>query len=78
MTCLIDAAVLEQPGGEHLAVLTKPQAIGLDDTILVPYVGSVHVEELRTSELELLLQKQLGAFFSIDLQIQVRASREGK
>ena len=76
ISCRFDPAIAKQPGAERLVILKQKQVIGLDGTILVPYVGPVHVIGLKTSELELLLEQQLALFFGFEIQLQVRASRE--
>lgn len=77
VSCLIDEAVLRQPGCERLRVLTQLQRIGRDGSILVPFVGSLRVVGLQTSAVETLLEQRLSEFFALDLEIQVRAS-EGR
>ncbi|MCA8955128.1 MAG: polysaccharide biosynthesis/export family protein [Planctomycetes bacterium] len=74
----ISPAVLQAPGAETLALLTQAQEVGLDGTILVPYVGPLMVLGLTERELKHLIESQLRVFFNIDIQVIPRIINRGK
>ncbi len=75
---IVDPAVLQSPGAESLAVLTQAQFVGLDGTILIPYVGPVSVLGLTESQLKDLVETQLQSFFNIDIRVTPRIVNTGK
>lgn len=75
----LDTGVVSQPGYEQLALLMTPQAVGIDGTIHVPYVGNVMVLGLTERELEDLVQEQLQPLFKLPLgRITARIVNRGK
>ncbi len=72
--CLVEPSLTERSGMELLEELKRPQRIGEEGTILVPYVGSLKVDGLTTTAATELINERLGEFFAIDLHVQVRAS----
>ena len=72
--CVVSKSVVEQPGCENLAELTKLQQIGGEGTIFVPYVGSVKVLGLTESAASALIRSKLAVLFNNDLELQVRIS----
>ena len=75
---LVDPSVLMTPGAERLVLLTQLQRVGLDGTILLPYVGPVMVLGLTERQLKQLVESQLAAFFNIDIQVTPRILDRGK
>jgi protein involved in polysaccharide export with SLBB domain len=75
---LIEPSVLASPGAEGLVLLSQVQAVGLDGTILLPYVGPVMVLGLTERELKRLVESQLAALFTIDIQVTPRIYDQGK
>ncbi|MBM3973816.1 MAG: hypothetical protein FJ301_06915 [Planctomycetes bacterium] len=70
---LLPPSVLEQPNLARLAELTVPQAIAVDGTIFVPYVGPVAVLGKTEAEAAALVNTQLrAAGIALDLDIQAR------
>lgn len=74
----IEPSIYLQPGYEQLSLLTVPQAVGIDGTIFVPYVGPVPVLGLTQRELKLLVEEQLQAFFNAPIHLQARIVGTGK
>lgn len=74
----IEPSIYLQPGYEQLSLLTVPQAVGIDGTIFVPYVGPVPVLGLTQRELKLLVEEQLQAFFNAPIRLQARIVGTGK
>lgn len=75
---LIEPSLVLLPGYEQLALLTAPQPIGLDGTILLPYVGAVPVLGLTERELSVLVSDQLQGFFSRPILVTARIAGFGK
>ena len=75
---LVDPSVLVMPGAERLVLLTQLQKVGIDGTILLPYVGPVMVLGLTERELKRLVESQLAAFFNVDIQVTPRILDRGK
>ncbi|MHC4513607.1 MAG: polysaccharide biosynthesis/export family protein [Planctomycetota bacterium] len=75
---VIDPTVLLSPGAEQLAFLTQVQQVGLDGTILVPYVGPVLVLGLTEMELKAMVQERLQAFFNFEVSVTPRIVNLGK
>lgn len=75
---LIEPSLLLLPGYEQLALLAAPQPIGLDGTILLPYVGAVPVLGLTEAELAVLVSDQLQGFFNRPIQVTARIGGFGK
>lgn len=75
---LVDPTILVTPGAERLVLLTQLQSVGLDGTILLPYVGPVMVLGLTERELKRLVESQLAAFFNLPIQVTPRILDRGK
>jgi len=75
---LVDPSVLASPGAERLVMLTGVQQVGLDGTILLPYIGPVMVLGLTERELKRLVESQLDPLFNIDIRVEVRIVDFGK
>lgn len=75
---LVDPTVLTSPGAERLVLLSQVQSVGLDGTILVPYVGPVMVLGLTERELKRLVESSLDAFFNLDIRVEARIVDFGK
>ena len=75
---LVDPALLMTPGAEQLALLTVAQRVGIDGTILVPYVGPVMVLGMTERELKRMVETQLQAFFNVDVLVHPRILDGGK
>ena len=74
----LEPTQIAQPGYEQLALLMTPQAVGLDGTIHVPYVGSVPVLGLTERNLETLVQEQLQPLFTQPIKLTARIDNQGK
>ncbi len=70
--------IYQQPGAESLFLLTTPQPVGLDGTILVPHVGPVYVLGLTEREIKNLIETQLGEIFNFPITLQPRIISLGK
>lgn len=68
-----------QPDYERLFELVlRPQQVAIDGTILIPYVGPVHVLGKTEAELQSMVQAMLRPVFTNPIDIQVRISSIGK
>lgn len=74
----ISPGVLMSPGAERLVILSLVQRVGIDGTILLPYVGPVMVLGLTERQLKRLVESQLAAFFDLDIQVEPRIVNFGK
>ncbi len=74
----LDPGQVIQPGMEQLAALTQAQAVGIDGTIHVPYVGNVPALGLTEPELEDLVGEQLQALYSQPIRLTARIVNQGK
>ena len=74
----LEPTMLVQPGYEQLVLLTRPQQIGIDGTILVPYIGNVMILGLTERELEDLIQEQLQGLYREPVQVTARILNLGK
>ena len=74
----LDPSQVVQPGMEQLALLLQPQAVGIDGTIHVPYVGNVPVLGLTERELEDLVTQQLQALYAQPIKLTARIDNRGK
>jgi protein involved in polysaccharide export with SLBB domain len=75
---IIDPTIYLQPGAEQLYLLTQEQALSLDGTILVPYVGRLPILGLTERELTALVTEQLQTFFTFPIRLQARITDAGK
>ena len=75
---IVDPGVYQQPDAAQLYLLTQPQALNLDGTILVPYIGPVSVLGLTERELSSLVRNLLSPLFAFELDIQARIRDSGK
>ena len=69
---VVDLTVLVSPGAERLALLTTVQRVGIDGTILIPYVGPVMVLGMTERELKRMVQERLQAFFNFEIDLVPR------
>ena len=68
-----------QPGYEQLYLLTSaPQPVGIDGTILVPYLGPVYVLGLTRAELSDTVESLLQPLFELDINLQADILDRGK
>jgi protein involved in polysaccharide export with SLBB domain len=75
---LVNPSVFASPGAERLVLLSQVQRVGIDGTILVPYVGPVMILGLTERELKRLVESQLAAFFNIEVRVEARILNFGK
>lgn len=75
---VMDPITLASPGAERLVLLSQVQQVGLDGTILLPYVGPVMVLGLTERELKRLVESQLGTLFNLELRVEARIVDFGK
>jgi protein involved in polysaccharide export with SLBB domain len=75
---VVNPTVLASPGAEKLVVLSQVQRVGLDGTILLPYVGPVMILGLTERELKRLVESQLTGLFNIDIRVEARIVNFGK
>ncbi len=68
----------QQPDAEKLFLLTRPQAVGIDGTILIPYVGPVQVLGKTEAELAQLVKSLLRPIFPFEVDVQARVRNLGK
>lgn len=73
VSCLLDDEVVAM--ASNLRALRQTQAIGAEGTVHVPYVGSVEVAGMTTEEASERIEGLLTPLFSMELDVQVRASR---
>ena len=75
---VVGQPLLLTPGAEQLAFMTQPQQVGIDGTILIPYVGPVMVLGLTERELKAMVEERLQAFFNFEISITPRIVDQGK
>lgn len=75
---LVDPVAMKMPGAEQLFLLSRPQQVGIDGTISVPYVGSVPVLGKTEAELTALVRDQLQPLFTFEIELQARIINRGK
>lgn len=75
---IVEPKVYLQPGHEQLFLLGSPQAVQLDGTIFVPYVGPLYVLGMTEVELSNTVNHMLGAVFTTGVQVQARIRSVGK
>lgn len=66
------------PDAERLFLLTLPQIVGIDGTILIPYVGPVQVLGKTEAELAALVKNLLRPIFAFEIDLQARVLNYGK
>ena len=69
---VLSGGTLTIPGAQRLALLTRVQLVGLDGTILLPYVGPIPVLGLTEQQLERLVESSLAGLFAEEIQLQAR------
>lgn len=75
---VLDPNIYLQPGLEQLYLLAQPQAVGIDGTIFVPYIGSVYVLGMKEQELGAMVAQRLGGRMNMALSLQSRIISTGK
>ncbi len=75
---VIDPQTYLNPGAEQLYLLTSPQTLSIDGTILVPYVGPIDVLGMTERELSALVKESLGALFTFPIELHARIIDVGK
>lgn len=75
---LLDPMLYLTAGAEQLSLLAAPQAISIDGTILIPYLGPVYVLGMTERELATLVNTQLQGFFNFEVAVQCRILNLGK
>ncbi len=69
---LIDPIAQLTPGAEMLSLLSFAQPIGIDGTLLVPYIGPIPVLGLTEAELAALVMEQLQVTFKFPVKLLAR------
>lgn len=75
---LVDPLALATPGLEQLSLLSIAQQVGLDGTIVLPYVGRIMVLGLTERELKQLVESQLGTILADRVSVTPRIIDLGK
>ena len=75
---VMDPVTLASPGAERLVLLSQVQSVGLDGTILLPYVGPVMILGLTERELKRLVESQLATLFNMELRVEAKIVDRGK
>ena len=75
---IIDTNLYRQPGLEQLYILTQPQAVSIDGTIFVPYVGPVFVLGLTEQQVTENISQMLDGLFALPIRVQARIINRGK
>ncbi len=68
----ISPATYQDPSAQQLYQLTQAQRVSIDGTILVPYVGPVHVLGNTEAQLTTLVKGMLQPYFQFQLDLQAR------
>ncbi len=69
---LLDPIAQMTPGAEMLSLLSVPQPIGIDGTLLVPYIGPIPVLGLTEAELAAMVMEQLQVTFKFKVKLLAR------
>jgi hypothetical protein len=75
---LLDPGVYQQPGHEKLFLLQQAQPVGIDGTILIPYVGAVPVLGMTETALAQMVKDLLRPVFNDSINVQARIQNAGK
>ncbi len=75
---IVSPDLYQQPGYEQLFLLARPQPVGLDGTIFVPYIGSQYVLGLTEAALSDVISALLDGIFQAPIQLQARIVSTGK
>lgn len=74
----VDPTAYMVPDAERLFLLTLPQNLSIDGTIMIPYVGPVYVLGLTEQELTSLVKTALQPLFAFEVNLQARIINRGK
>ncbi len=69
---LLDPIAQLQPGAEMLALLSTVQPVGIDGTIVVPYVGSMRVLGMTEAALGAMVTDLLQRNYQFPIKVQAR------
>lgn len=75
---ILSPSVYQQPFHEKLFLLTQAQPVGIDGTILIPYVGAVPVLGMTESGLTQMVKDLLRPVFNDEIDVQARIQNKGK
>lgn len=74
---LLDPIAAMQPGAEMLALLSTVQPVGIDGTIVVPYVGSMRVLGMTEAALGAMVTDLLQRNYQFPIKVQARVVVNG-
>lgn len=74
----LNPQLTQVPTAERLFVLARPQQVGIDGTIYVPYVGSVQVLGLTEQQITALVRGLLEPLFAFEVSMNARIIDRGK
>lgn len=74
----LSPTIYQQPDAERLYLLTQAQTVGIDGTILIPYIGPVYVLGKTEAELASLVRTLMRPVFTFDVDVQARIINTGK
>lgn len=69
---LVDPMAQFTPGAEMLGLLTVVQPIGIDGTLMIPYIGPVYVLGLTEAQLGALVSEELQRTFVFPVKLHAR------
>jgi protein involved in polysaccharide export with SLBB domain len=75
---IIEPAVFQQAGAEMLFLLQQGQAVGIDGTIFVPYLGPIPALGMTEADLGALISRRLSDLFTFPVAVHVRIVSTGK
>ncbi|MEZ5965817.1 MAG: hypothetical protein R3F56_18420 [Planctomycetota bacterium] len=75
---LVDPLAQLTPGAEMLSLLTVSQPVGIDGTLMIPYLGPTYVLGLTEAALGALVSERLQSIFTFPVKVQARIFGAGK